>query len=107
MSRAYYHLNLIQLAIFPLLGLLSTYDMCKSYVYYQSCKDIFTTNAAITVLRLLYFFYVSYLAKSYYRRVERGELILVNHGRAIVELINTVQNNNNSQRSRDIELTAV
>ena len=52
---------------------------------------------------------MAYLAKSYYRRLERGELILVNHGRSIVELINQVQNSSGAGtgRGQDIELMAV
>ena len=50
-----------------------------------------------------YLFYVAYIAKSYQRRVERGEFILVQHGKAIVELINQVQ----KKQKNDIELTSV
>ena len=46
---------------------------------------------------------MAYIAKSYQRRVERGEFILVQHGKAIVELINQVQN----KQKNDIELTNV
>lgn len=41
LSKAYFNLVLVQLMIFPALGLVSTYDMCNSYVYYEPCKNIF------------------------------------------------------------------
>ena len=49
------------------------------------------TNGGFNALRFAYIFYVAYITKSYYRRLERGELILVSHGKSIVELINTLQ----------------
>ena len=90
LTKSYFNLVKVQLFLFPALGLVSTHDMCNSYVYYQPCKDIFMQNLLFNILRFAYIFYVAYIAKSYYRRIERGELILVNHGRAIVELINSV-----------------
>ena len=60
-------------------------------------------NLFFNILRLCYLLYVAYIAKSYQRRVERGEFILVQHGKAIVELINQVQN----KQKNDIELTNV
>eukprot|EP00347_Sterkiella_histriomuscorum_P008188 403346044 len=111
LSKAYFNLVLVQLLIFPALGLASTYDMCNSYVYYEPCKNIFLQNSMFSALRIGYLFYVAYIAKSFYRRLERGEIILVNHGRSIVELINQVQNNNQGgtggSRGQDIELVAV
>lgn len=103
--RAYYNMVLVQLMIFPVLGLLSTYDMCNSYVYYEPCKNIFMQNSVFSALRIGYLYYVAYIAKSLYRRLERGEIILVNHGRSIVELINKVTKS--QSQGRDIELSSV
>ncbi len=103
-SRAYYHLTMVEATVFPVIGFLSSYDMCQSYVYNEPCKNIFMTNGGFNALRFAYLFYVAYIAKSYYRRIERGELILVTHGKSIVELINTIQN---QQKKNDIELVAV
>ncbi len=82
---------MLALMIFPALGLGSTYDMCHSWVYRETCKQIFTQNLAFNLLRACYCAYVAYIAISYQKRVERGEFILVQHGKAIVELINAVQ----------------
>ena len=60
-------------------------------------------NLFFNLFRLSYLLYVAYIAKSYQRRVERGEFILVQHGKAIVELINQVQN----KQKNDIELASV
>ena len=54
--------------------------------------------------RFLYYYYAAYLIRSYYRRLERGELILVSHGKSIVELISAVQT---SQNKNDMELQSV
>ena len=48
--------------------------------------------------------YSAFIARSYQRRVERGEFILVQHGKAVVELINAVQS---KQGKTDIELGAM
>ena len=61
-------------------------------MYAGNCKDIFMLETIINGLRLGYLFYLALLAKSFYRRIERGELILVSHGKSIVELVNTIQN---------------
>lgn len=89
-AKAYFNLTVTIMLMFPVVGLLSSNDMCRSYIYYQSCKDIWTFNSAFNLLRFFYHFYAAYLSKSYYRRIERGEIILVTHGKSIVELINAV-----------------
>ena len=104
LGKCYFNLKLVELAVFPIIGLFSSYDMCKSYIYTDSCKDIFIQNAAFNSVRFAFLFYVAYISKSFYRRLERGELILVTHGKSIVELINTIQS---QQRKNDIEMVAV
>jgi hypothetical protein len=90
----YYLLAKIYEFIFnPLLGVLSTIDMCDSYMYlYESCKQIFMINVLMSLIKLLYLFYAAHLVKSFITRLKRGELILVIHGRAIVDLINSIKN---------------
>lgn len=88
LGKAYFNLIKVQAVLFPTIGLLSTYDMCNSYMYNQPCRQIAMWNTGFNVLRLLYLFYQAYIAKSYYRRLQRGERILVECGRSIVELIN-------------------
>ena len=102
-ASLYHGLTLFELLIFPALGMASTIDMCESWLYREACNQILVQNLFFNVLRVCYLFYVAYIAKSYQRRIERGELILVQHGKAIVELINQVQN----KQKNDIELTNV
>ncbi|TNV75981.1 hypothetical protein FGO68_gene139 [Halteria grandinella] len=102
LTRIYFLCILGQFAVLPLLGLLSSYDMCQSWIYHEPCKQIFTQNAVFSLLRALYLFYSAYITHSYRCRVERGELILVHHGKGIVELINTLQNQ--QKKGNDIEL---
>jgi len=91
LAKAYFNLTKTVMILFPTVGLLSSFDMCRSYIYYQTCKDIWTYNSAFNLMRFLYLFYIAFISKSYYRRIERGEIILVTHGKSIVELINAVQ----------------
>ena len=107
LAKAYFNLVRVEAFLFPLVGVLSTYDMCRSYLYFENCKHIGLWNVSINLLRFCYLFYVAYITKSYYRRLQRGERILVECGRSIVELINQVQMNNASSSSQDIELVAV
>ena len=66
-----------ELVVFPMLGFLSSFDMCKSWLYRESCKDIFVANGIFNLIRAGYLFYTAYIARSYQRRVERSEFILV------------------------------
>ena len=104
LARGYYTLTMIELAVFPLLGFLSSYDMCQSWLYRETCEQIYVQNAVFNFFRAGYLVYSAFIARSYQRRVERGEFILVQHGKAVVELINAVQN---KQGKTDIELGAM
>lgn len=86
------------------IGWLSSYDMCVSFVYYESCSKIFMWNSIFMATRFAYYFYVAFISASYSFRIQRGEIILVNHGKAIVELISTIQN---TQKKNDVELGSV
>jgi len=77
MAKAYFNLKKFELFLFPALGILSTYDMCQSWLYNETCSQIFMQNALFNFMRGGFLFYVAYIAKSYFRRIERGEFILV------------------------------
>lgn len=96
LAKAYFNLVRVEAFLFPLVGILATYDMCRSYLFFENCKHIGLWNVSINVVRFCYLFYVAYITKSYYRRLQRGERILVECGRSIVELINQVQMNSNN-----------
>ena len=104
MAKCYFNMKTVEMALIPFIGILSSGNMCNSYLYTDPCNKIYLLNTALNVGRFCYLFYAAYLAKSYYRRLERGEKILVNYGKSIVELINSIQS---SQRKNDIELSSV
>ena len=58
----------------------------------------------MNMFRFVYYYYSAFIVGSYYRRLERGELILVSHGKGVVELISAVQT---SQKNTDMELQSV
>ena len=87
-ASLYHGLTMFELTLFPALGIASTFDMCESWLYREACNQILVQNVFFNILRFCYLFYVAFIARSYQRRVERGEFILVQHGKAIVELIN-------------------
>lgn len=93
-AKFYYLTKLTEMIVLPTLGLLSAFDMCNSYMYYQRCSDIFAQQAVASAFKLGYYFYVAYIARSFQRRLERGEIILVSHGKAIVDLVNQIQTSN-------------
>ena len=100
----YYKIKMAEMAVLPALGLFSAYDMCQSYIYHDPCDEIFVSVGVLNSCRFAYLFYVAFIAKSFYRRIERGELILVNHGRSIAMLIDHIQ----TQKSKtDLEMVAV
>ena len=104
LAKCYYNTKIYELIVLPTLGLASSYDMCQSYVYNQPCNDIIVRVGVANTIRLALLLYSAYIAKSYYRRLERGEIILATYGRSIVELIDQVT----SQKSKsDLELQAV
>ena len=41
MAKCYFNLKKVELSIFPVIGIISSYDMCKSYIYVETCKNIF------------------------------------------------------------------
>ena len=41
MAKGYCTLAMIELAVFPLLGFLSSYDMCQSWLYRETCEQIY------------------------------------------------------------------
>lgn len=104
MSKLYCQLVIYEAIALTILGNLASYDMCHSYVYYEPCKDIVVEQILLNSIRFSYYYYAAYIVGSYYRRLERGELILVSHGKSIVELISAV---NNSQNKTDMELQSV
>ena len=42
-ANIYSRLALIQMSLITAIGWLSSYDMCASYVYYESCQHVFMT----------------------------------------------------------------
>ena len=86
-AKVYYQTKIYEMITLPVLGLISVTDRCKMLTYYQTCSDIFIYSSVFFSISFFYNFYIAYLAKSFYRRLERGEIILVTHGRSIVELI--------------------
>lgn len=50
-------------------------------------------------------FYIAFLAKSTYRRLQRGEILLVSHGGQILSLMNQIQAQ--ARASANVEMVAV
>jgi hypothetical protein len=87
-AKFYYKAKLVEMVAFPLIGMLTTIDMLRSYTYYQNDMFIIGQSAVWNGFKFAYYFYVAYIAISFQRRLEKGEIILVSHGRSIVELVN-------------------
>lgn len=80
-ARLYYKIKIVEMILLPSIGVLSIIDMNKSYIYHRSTEDIITTQIIWSLIIFFYYFYVAYIAKSFHRRLEKGELILASHGR--------------------------
>jgi len=84
-------MKVVELVFNPLTGVLQIYDQCRLYrMYGQFCEDFLKFDIAFNFLKFFVLFYNCYLAKSLFKRLERGELILCSHGRQVVDLINQI-----------------
>jgi len=83
-AKVYYQMKMYEVIVLPILGMASSYDMCNSYVYNSECHEIVVWVGAINASKVVMLLYSAYIAKSFYRRIERGEIILATYGRGIV-----------------------
>eukprot|EP00347_Sterkiella_histriomuscorum_P015023 403358599 len=108
--KVYFICKLLEMFLFPAIGFLASYDMCQSYIFFDPCKQIFLTQSMFSVIRMIIYFYQAYVIRSYIMRLERGEFILANHGRAIIEMISKLSSKESQkkyQQESDIEMSYI
>jgi hypothetical protein len=93
-ANIYLCLKLIELFVLTPLTILSIFDFCKAYIFVNECDEIKMSYSFYALWRLLYQGYGSYLAYSVAKRIQRGEYVLICHGKKVVDMLNQIENQN-------------
>ena len=102
----YYNFKIFETIFNPLTGVLMVGESCQIMGYYgQSCYDFLFWDMIWMLSKFFLMFYVAYIAKSVYIRLQRGEVLLVSHGQQILALVNSIQQQ--SRANANVEMTAV
>jgi len=100
----YYFLKLIEALINPTTGIMMQFEQEKIFKFIDGRDKELTTWIFINILKYFLLLYTAYLAKSFVKRIQRGEYILVAHGRGVLDLMSTISQD---RTGNSMEMVAV